>query len=500
MSVSLLSYQNVRVAPFDHMQLLELRMIQQVNEHGKLTFTGVISEEHKDNDLYAINEQTPIEVKQILEQGEERVLFSGIITEMRIEKSRDVYSIHAEALTSTVMLDIRVKSRSFQDASMNYGQLVQQIGKDYSNYDVNYTADKNPGIGNLVMQYKETDWAFLKRMASRLDTVVVPAEQFKDIKFFFGLPESGAVKKLEEFNYIVKKKLGDYMTYHKNIRSDVQETDFIFYVITTDQLLHVGDAVDFQKARLYVEKAVSTMEKGRVMHQYTITSRKGLNREQPYNDAIRGASVGGTVMAINRDKVKVQLDIDKKQDAGKAYWFPYSTVYASADGSGWYCMPEAGDSVRVTFPSQREEEAFAISSVNSYAGELPGATPQGAQGTGAGSGGGSQGGGSQDRMADPNVRYFRNSSGMEVTLAPSHVLISANNGQATIMLDQSGSVTIVGQNEVSLTSKETVNIRADKTLTMTASEEITIESQKGGKIVLNSGGDTELKGNEVFTN
>ncbi|MBN3522654.1 contractile injection system protein, VgrG/Pvc8 family [Paenibacillus apiarius] len=498
MSATLLSYQNVRVAPFDHMQLLELRMIQQVNEHGKLTFSGVISEEHKDNDLYTLNEQTPVQVKQMMEQGGERVLFSGIITEMRIEKSRDVYTIQAEAWTSSVMLDVRVKSRSFQDASMNYGQLVQKIGKDYSNYDVNYTADKNPGIGNLVMQYKETDWAFLKRMASRLDTVVVPAEKFQDIKFFFGLPDTGAVKKLEEFNYIVKKKLADYMTYHTNIRPDAHESDFIFYEVTTSQLLQLGDAVDFQKARLYVGKAVSTMEKGAVTHTYTITTRKGLNREQPYNDAIRGASVGGTVLAINRDKVKVRLDIDKEQDAGKAYWFPYSTVYASADGSGWYCMPEAGDSVRVTFPSEREEEAFAISSVNSYAGEPPGSTLQGAGGGGAVSG--SQGGGSQDRMADPNVRYFRNSSGMEVTLAPNHVLISASNGQATIMLDQSGSVTIVGQNEVSLTSKENVTIRADKTLMMTASEEISIESQKGGKIVLNSGGNTELKGTEVFTN
>ncbi|MCM3290088.1 hypothetical protein M3661_08095 [Paenibacillus sp. MER 180] len=116
-------------------------------------------------------------------------------------------------------------------------------------------------------------------------------------------------------------------------------------------------------------------------------------------------------------------------------------------------MPEAGDSVRVTFPSEREEEAFAISSVNSYAGEPAGASP-GGQGAGASA----SSGGSQDRMADPNVRYFRNSAGMEVTLAPGHVLISANNGQATIMLDQSGSITISGQKEVSLTSKENVTM------------------------------------------
>lgn len=498
MSVSQLSYQNVRIAPFPHMQLLDMSIVQEVNEHGKLTFTGRMPEDHKDNDLFAMNEQTPVQVVQITEQGEERVLFSGILSEMRIEKSRDVYSVYAEALTSTIMLDIRVKNRSFQDAAMTYNQLVRHLGDGYSNYDVNYTSEQNPPLGALVVQYKETDWALLKRLASRLDTVVVPAENFKDIKFSFGLPDTGAVKKLSPSNYVITKKLADYMSYHKNVRRNAMESDFIFYEITTDQWLHLGDAVDFQGARLYVGKAVSTMDRGSVKHTYTITTRKGLNRQSPYNDAIRGASIGGTVLAINRDKVKVRLDIDKEQDAGKACWFPYSTVYASADGSGWYCMPEAGDSVRVTFPSEREEEAFAISSVNSYAGEPVGAGLQAGQG--GMSGGGAAGGGSQDRMGDPNVRYFRNSSGMEVTLAPGHVLISANNGQATIRLAQDGSITIAGQNEVSLTSKENVTIRADKTLMMTASEEIAIESQKGGKIVLNSGGDAELKGNKVLTN
>ena len=85
MSVSTLSYQNVRIKPFPHMQLLELAIVQQVNEHGKLTFTGVVAEEHKDNDLFSLNEQTPVQVMELLEQGGERILFSGIITESFIK-------------------------------------------------------------------------------------------------------------------------------------------------------------------------------------------------------------------------------------------------------------------------------------------------------------------------------------------------------------------------------------------------------------------------------
>ncbi|MMZ68418.1 hypothetical protein D1872_311040 [compost metagenome] len=89
---------------------------------------------------------------------------------------------------------------------------------------------------------------------------------------------------------------------------------------------------------------------------------------------------------------------------------------------------------------------------------------------------------------------------MEVKLTPDHVEISANGGQALVKLEASGSVTIIGQKEVSLHSKENVKIRAEKTLMMTATDEIVIGSDKGGKITLDQSGNAKLAGTEVFTN
>lgn len=58
-----------------------------------------------------------------------------------------------------------------------------------------------------------------------------------------------------------------------------------------------------------------------------------------------------------------RADMDDQLDANSNYWFPYSTIYASEDNTGWYCMPEIGDSIRIYFPSKKEEEGIAISSV-----------------------------------------------------------------------------------------------------------------------------------------
>lgn len=83
------------------------------------------------------------------------------------------------------------------------------------------------------------------------------------------------------------------------------------------------------------------------------------------NAQASGKMLKGRVQGISGDKVQVHLtDIDPDGfDAGGTWWFPYSTAYSSSDGSGWYCMPEQGDEVRVFFPSDNEADAFAASSV-----------------------------------------------------------------------------------------------------------------------------------------
>ena len=71
----------------------------------------------------------------------------------------------------------------------------------------------------------------------------------------------------------------------------------------------------------------------------------------PYgNKKIIGASMKGNVTAVKKDTVKVVLMEDETGGWAGQKWFAYSTIYSSPDGTGWYCMPEKGDSVRLIFP------------------------------------------------------------------------------------------------------------------------------------------------------
>ena len=60
------------------------------------------------------------------------------------------------------------------------------------------------------------------------------------------------------------------------------------------------------------------------------------------------------------------MDIDGPCGGKDAYWFPYATMSAALDGSGWYYMPEAGDRVRVEFPDKYAQDALVINSASVY--------------------------------------------------------------------------------------------------------------------------------------
>ncbi|MCW3791439.1 hypothetical protein OM416_07600 [Paenibacillus sp. LS1] len=507
MSAEALSYENVKITPFGQMRLEQFSIEQMVNEHGKLTFSGTITKEQHEEYMQTIQALTPVSVQQVMDKGDNKDLFCGLITMLEMRKVLDVFYIQAEAQTYSYMLDLKLNTRSFQNPSMNYASLAKEVGNTYKNYDVIYAVGSDEPIGKFVLQYYETDWTFLKRMAARKNTVLLPAAHLSNVKIFFGIPDADTDEHLENYNYIVKKDLSSFLLQSQNSKFPIHESDFVHYEVTTHRVLKLGDVIRFQNRPYCIQKCISTMEKGLMVHRYTITSRKAMNKAPRYNDGIRGASIGGRVLTIQRDTVKVQLEIDGQAQESTAYAFPYATSYASEDGSGWYCMPEKGDSVRVHFPSPKEREAYAISSVNTYSEEAAQVQTNSGGGSsgvmvaapsGGGSGSGTAAGG--DRMSDPNVRYFRNPAGMEVKLTPDNVQISANNGQSIITLEASGAVTIMGQKEVSLHSQESVRIRAEKSLLLTAKNQIVIGTDKGGKITLDESGNAKLAGTEVFTN
>ena len=77
-----------------------------------------------------------------------------------------------------------------------------------------------------------------------------------------------------------------------------------------------------------------------------------------------GCSLKAKVTGVKEDRVQVRLMGDERGNQYITLWHPYATVYSTPDGTGWYCMPEIGDEVRLTIPGKEEKEAYVTSSVH----------------------------------------------------------------------------------------------------------------------------------------
>lgn len=235
----------------------------------------------------------------------------------------------------------------------------------------------------IILQYNETDWEFLIRIASRLGVGLVSDCTSEASRFWIGVPKGKNLGSIEKFTYSVCKEVDRFKYISRNSTKDHLEKDFINYEIETGEVFSIGDVVTFEDQNLSIIAVESIFKDGVLKSFYKLSSRGGAAQRTIYNKDIIGLSLEGKVTAVSGDKLKVHLKIDKS--AG-SYQFAYSSPYTAEGSGGWYAMPEVGDTVYVYFPDDREENAFSTLSLRKDGGGL----------------------------GDPSTKYFKTKSGKEL--------------------------------------------------------------------------------------
>ncbi|MBC1889870.1 hypothetical protein HCA63_16050 [Listeria booriae] len=486
--------ETVQIFPYVYQNLLEFEVRQEgINEHSTLYFKAVIDEEKQEQYMAQTLDTTKLVVAKREEDGSQTMLFQGVVLDAQIRNVQGVYYLTVEGISHSYSLDIVKKNRSFQNAAMPYEELIQEVTAAYTEVDFMDNASKGAPIGNFTMQYQETDWEFLKRMASRFQTGLVAVDFAPSKRFYFGLPKTGTKDELVSPNYRLRKDVSRYLMLTQNDGLALSEQDFVYYMVTTKQIFGLADKVTFNGRELFVCSTYRFLEKGSLTHHYELATEKGMIERQLYNTQIIGASIDGTVLSIKQDKIRVQLNFDDQTDESTAHWFPYSTTYTSKNNVGWYMMPEIGDTVRAYFPSKKEHEAIAVSSVSAMTPEanqptLKDGIPQGDKS------GATSSGSSAFPMSDPNIKTLRNKFGKTVTLEPKKITISGDT--FVLVLDDDEGITIQSEQPINVNSKDSI-LMAAKEILLSAENNITIKC-KNNAITMDE--NVKLTGTEVHMN
>lgn len=436
--------------PFEFISIQAVKCLKRLNEHGVITIKGIVSQKNAEEYQMLALDETWVIVKLIDENGGEQIFFNGILTEMHIEKEGRVNTLTFTVKTGSYLLDSACHIRTYQKESYTYDEMLRDcLSPDSGEYIM---LDKEgETVGNFFVQYKESDWEFIKRLAAYAKTVLIPEDVVAGRKVYFGYRSLAQTESIETDSYKIIQNYGGYKK-RKAEMPDIAEEDTLVYEISSREIYGLGHPVIFQGRELVIGKIVSRLVGHELIHTYTLHSKSWGYRGVNTNAKIAGISLMAHVTGVDKTKVSVQIAEDENQDHSGYRWFDFATVYSSPDGTGWYCMPENGDEVRMVFPDQCEKNAYVVSCVHV---------------TDAG-------------RKNPNEKSWENKQQKEILFTPNALIMRNNNGMSIEILDNEG-IKIISNKKIMLQADDNICINSESGVQVSASDRMLLN--QGGAII-----------------
>lgn len=482
--------ERIRITPFRMERIMECNIVKRVNEHGRAFVKGYISAEEEKKYMNLVSTEPTVQIEAVSEEGESAVIFSGMVKDCRIRNSNRVLTMELSLITHTYLMDLNPVIRSFQIPGMPYQKIFDTVTGGYPGGGCIMAERGDAVTKDLIVQYQETDWEFLKRLSSHLNTVVLPSYKTDGAKCYIGLPKWTGITKISPVTYSACRLVGDYLYKKQNRVQGLIEEDELCYEIQDQHVLAPGEQVEFQGKTYYVTECESRLDGHQLWNTCLIKTRAGIRVPEVYNEKIVGASLDGRVSGVAGAQVKVCLTPDAAGGSGK--WFPFSTVYSSPDGSGWYCMPEVGDEIRLYFPTVKEKHAYVISSVH-----LPvsGRTGEGENTDNVEVPVIRLSDGKEIRCrCDPDDKLIRTETEKTILLSKKQILLSNNKG-LSILLDDDEGIIISSNLKVDIRSDNDISIASTEGIEMTGMNEIALKQGNGTVRIVDS--KVQVSGAEV---
>ena len=431
----------IKVTPFEFESILEINIQQEINEHSTLYVCGIIKDDMQVKPVTEMMEGANVKC-----ENDGQTYFNGVLQNVKITCADKVYRLEVQAISNTALLDTAKQRRSFQDNDQTYEEIVKTVIKGQSG-SVAYNASEMK-VKNIILQYNETDWAFAKRLASHTQDVLIPITSDKPA-FHFGAPDKGGAK-LEASDFTISKDFNAFRRMASEEQPLTAEDVTIYTVETDDLICELGERLNLNGNDLLVRRIAISLINSALSIVYTLSAKKAVSAPMIFNRAITGLVLGGTVFKAEGDNVKLQLDIDNEKYEDRAHLFKYATGYSAEKHTGWYVMPEEGDTVQLMFPNEDEKNAYAVSSIRQK---------------------------DTEKTSDPSVKYWRTAFGKEIKMDEREILITSKDDETLIRINEETGIEIITPNPVLIQSGAAVNIESKDDMTFLTEKNLFVQAK-----------------------
>ena len=344
-----------------------VKVDRKLNHHTIAYVSGFVTADLYDYYVLAANKDTKLEIRFVDNNNANKLLFKGLVSDINCTTEgvmeNALYHIEISAISYTYLMDIKSNFTTFQNKDETYKNIVDNIVSKYEKGQCLFLEDSSSKLEKFTIQYQETDWEFIMRMASRFNCALLPDMSADFPRFKFGIKSGTDRGNLEKYNYKVERNIDNFRAAKVNqLVEGINELDFISYCVYFEHektVFEIGDKVAFHGIELYVNEIYIEIKDHNMYCLMFLTSENALKRRHYPNSKILGVSIVGQVVERAANMLKLHfVDLEEMPEIEKMWWFNYTTFYST-----FYCMPDKNDFVNVYFPSYADEDAYAINSI-----------------------------------------------------------------------------------------------------------------------------------------
>lgn len=214
-------------------------------EHGRVTLRGYLAGMP---DVGRLQEEAVRIMLQEDGDNREQVLFHGIIQSVHTFVENGVCQVILSALTSSIRLDQEERNRSFQKTKETYLGIMREVAGNVSGSGLSVET------GVPVIQYRETDWEFCRRMAAGAGQVLYADPASPEIRLWAGLEEKDGTASFPADRYSV---CVDETYYHMKSAGEGKK-EFLYYRTESWENYEIGESSFYQGQRRYILKKSGT--------------------------------------------------------------------------------------------------------------------------------------------------------------------------------------------------------------------------------------------------
>lgn len=409
-------------------KLYQLEISVKPNCHAFVTIKGELEETFD----FCILNNLAFEKISIVEIEQEYPIFYGIVKDITLIEQNNNYIVQINAVSYTILLDRERKSKSYQNLNFTYNDIFMDILKEYDLFQVCFYVN-NKKINAPIIQYNETDWEFMLRLSSHLNTSIIPDIRIDNINILLGLRNGNEIFiPLQEH---LQKICFDKKYYDiDNILNNKSKIKYIYYEVQSEYYYNIGDFVIHKSEKMFVCSKHIILKNGILLYMYILACSTYFKIPLKYNSQFKGLSLKGEVLDRKEEYLKLHLDIDNKRDVNNMYWFPWKPE----TGNGIYCMPEIGTKVSLYFESNDEKNAYCINCFRNS--NIKG------------------------KFFEPDKRYLITNQGKELNITNTELTIKTKNILGSISIDDLLGIVLQCDKKLTIQAKQNINLYGRKVI------------------------------------